>query len=202
MLKYFTEGIIKNNPVLVLLIGLCPTLAVSTTAFNALGMGAAVIFVLVLSNFTIALIKPFTPNEIRIPIFIIVISTFVTIIDYVMHAYLPDLYGALGIFVPLIAVNCIILGRAEAFAYKHSVIQSILDGFGSGIGFTLAIFAMGAIREILGSGKIFGHVIMGSTFTANPVIYMVLPPGGFLVIAFLMGISRLRKGSLSADTGR
>ena len=195
MVKYFTEGIIKNNPVLVLMIGLCPTLAVSTTAFNALGMGAAVIFVLVLSNFTIALIKRFTPNEIRIPIFIIVISTFVTIIDYVMHAYLPDLYKALGIFVPLIVVNCIILGRAEAFAYKHSVIQSVLDGFGSGIGFTLAIFAMGAIREILGSGKIFGHVIMGSTFASNPVLYMVLPPGGFLVIAFLMGISRIRKGS-------
>ncbi|HID92908.1 MAG TPA: electron transport complex subunit E [bacterium (Candidatus Stahlbacteria)] len=195
MVKYFTEGIIKNNPVLVLMIGLCPTLAVSTTAFNALGMGAAVIFVLVLSNFTIALIRRFTPNEIRIPIFIIVISTFVTIIDYVMHAYLPDLYKALGIFVPLIVVNCIILGRAEAFAYKHSVIQSVLDGLGSGIGFTLAIFAMGAIREILGSGKIFGHVIMGSTFASNPVLYMVLPPGGFLVIAFLMGISRIRKGS-------
>lgn len=190
MSKYFKEGIIKNNPVLVLMIGLCPTLAVSTTAFNSLGMAAAVMFVLTLSNFTISLLRKTIPESIRIPVFIIIISTFVTIIDYVMHAYLPDLYMALGVFVPLIVVNCIILGRAEGFAYKHTIGQSLLDGLGSGVGFGLAIFLMGVIREILGEGKLFGHIILGGGFTETPVIFMILPPGGFLVIAFLMGTLR------------
>ncbi|MDI6840820.1 MAG: electron transport complex subunit E [bacterium] len=187
MFKYFTEGIIKNNPVLVLMLGLCPTLAVSTTAFNALGMGAAVVFVLTLSNFTISLIRQKVPNTIRIPVFIIVISTFVTIMDYTLHALSAELYSQLGVFVPLVVVNCIILGRAEAFASKHGVIVSALDGLGAGFGFTLIIFLMGAIREILGSGKVFGHIVFGTAFTKSPIIYMILPPGGFLVIAFLMG---------------
>ncbi|MCK4352941.1 electron transport complex subunit RsxE [candidate division WOR-3 bacterium] len=187
MFKHFTEGIIKNNPVLVLMLGLCPTLAVSTTALDALGMGVAVIFVLVLSNITISALRKVIPEPIRIPVFIIIISTFVTIMDFTLHALSSELYGALGIFVPLVVVNCIILGRAEAFASKHGIFTSFLDGLGMGIGFTIIIFLMGAIREILGSGKIFGNIILGTTFAESPVIYMILPPGGFLVIAFLMG---------------
>lgn len=188
MTKYFTEGIIKNNPVLVLMLGLCPTLAVSTTAFNALGMGVAVIFVLTLSNIVVSMVRRWVPDNIRIPVFIIIISTFVTITDYVLHAFSAELYAQLGIFVPLIVVNCIVLGRAEAFASKKGVFVSLLDGLGSGIGFTLAIFLMGAIREIFGSGTIFGKLVLGTKFANMPVIYMILPPGGFLVIAFLMGI--------------
>ncbi len=188
MFKNFSEGIIKNNPVLVLMLGLCPTLAVSTTAFNALGMGIAVIFVLALSNVTISITRKIIPDAIRIPVFIVIISTFVTVIDYVLHAFLPELYSQLGIFVPLIVVNCIILGRAEAFASKNGFFASLFDGLGSGIGFTFAIFLMGAIREILGSGKIFGYTVLGAGFVKAPVIYMILPPGGFLVIAFLIGM--------------
>jgi len=170
------------------MLGLCPTLAVSTTAFNALGMGAAVIFVLALSNVTISAMRKIVPDAIRIPVFIVIISTFVTIIDYALHAFLPELYSQLGIFVPLIVVNCIILGRAEAFASKNGIFMSLLDGIGSGIGFTFAIFLMGAIREILGSGKLFGYTVLRAGFVEAPVLYMILPPGGFLVIAFLMGM--------------
>ena len=188
MFKHFSEGIIKNNPVLVLMLGLCPTLAVSTTAFNSLGMGVAVIFVLALSNVTISIIRKIVPDAVRIPVFIVIISTFVTVIEYVLHAFLPDLYSQLGIFVPLIVVNCIILGRAEAFASKNGFFASLLDGIGTGIGFTFAIFLMGAIREIFGSGKLFGYTVFGAEFVKAPVLYMILPPGGFLVIAFLIGI--------------
>lgn len=192
--KHFTNGIIKNNPVLVLMLGLCPALAVSTTAVNSLGMAAAVIFVLFFSNVVVSSIRRFVPEQIRIPIFIIVISTFVTITDYVMHAYLPDLYGALGVFVPLIVVNCIILGRAEGFASRHSVFDAALDGLGTGIGFALAIFTIGSLRELLGSGSIFGRVVLGAGFASKPVLYMILPPGGFLIIAFLMAaLYRVRK---------
>ncbi len=197
MFKSFFDGIIKNNPVLVLAIGLCPTLAVSTSAFNGLGMGIAVIVVLTMSNFIISLFRKVIPSNMRIPIFILIISTFVTIIDYTMHAYVPELYKNLGVFVPLIVVNCIILGRAEAFAYRNSVLSSVLDGLGSGIGFTVVIFIMGTIREILGSGTFFavpggfsGFKVFGAGFTKLPVIFMILPPGGFLVIAFLMATLR------------
>ncbi|MEA3431226.1 MAG: electron transport complex subunit E [candidate division WOR-3 bacterium] len=193
--KTFTNGILKNNPVLVLMIGLCPTLAVSTTAFNSLGMGIAVIFVLTLSNITISSIRKFIPENIRIPVFIVIISTFVTVIDYTMHAFIPDLYKNLGVFVPLIVVNCIILGRVEGFAYKNGVFASLLDGLGSGIGFTLAIFIMGSIRELLGSGTFFGFNVFPQGFQNNPVIFMILPPGGFLVIASLMGIMNHFRGS-------
>jgi len=193
--RNFTNGILKNNPVLVLMIGLCPTLAVSTTAFNSLGMGIAVIFVLTLSNITISSIRKFIPENIRIPVFIVIISTFVTVIDYTMHAFIPDLYKNLGVFVPLIVVNCIILGRVERFAYKNGVFASLLDGLGSGIGFTLAIFIMGSIRELLGSGTFFGFNVFPQGFQNNPVIFMILPPGGFLVIASLMGIMNHFKGS-------
>lgn len=185
-MKHFINGIIKENPVLVLMLGLCPVLAVSGTVRDAAGMGVAVIFVLTCSNIVISLIKNWVPSQLRIPIFIIVISTFVTINDYTMQAYFPELYKVLGVFVPLIVVNCIILARAEAFASRHSVSASILDGLGIGIGFTLAVVAMGAIREALGSGTILGKTIIGESFRENSVLLMVLPPGAFLVIAFLM----------------
>jgi len=185
-MKHFINGIIKENPVLVLMLGLCPVLAVSGTVRDAAGMGVAVIFVLTCSNIVISLIKNWVPSQLRIPIFIIVISTFVTINDYTMQAYFPELYKVLGVFVPLIVVNCIILARAEAFASRHSVSASILDGLGIGIGFTLAVVAMGVIREALGSGTILGKTIIGESFRENSVLLMVLPPGAFLVIAFLM----------------
>ncbi len=185
-MKHFINGIIKENPVLVLMLGLCPVLAVSGTVRDAAGMGVAVIFVLTCSNIVISLIKNWVPSQLRIPIFIIVISTFVTINDYTMQAYFPELYKVLGVFVPLIVVNCIILARAEAFASRHSVSASILDGLGIGIGFTLAVVAMGAIREALGSGTILGKTIIGESFRENSVLLMILPPGAFLVIAFLM----------------
>jgi len=185
-MKHFINGIIKENPVLVLMLGLCPVLAVSGTVRDAAGMGVAVIFVLTCSNIVISLIKNWVPSQLRIPIFIIVISTFVTINDYTMQAYFPELYKVLGVFVPLIVVNCIILARAEAFASRHSVSASILDGLGIGIGFTLAVVAMGVIREALGSGTILGKTIIGESFRENSVLLMILPPGAFLVIAFLM----------------
>lgn len=205
MLRTFIDGIVKNNPVLVLAIGLCPTLAVSTSAFNALGMGAAVIFVLTFSNLIVSAFRKVIPDNLRIPIFIIVISTFVTIVDYVMKAYLPGLSKNLGVFVPLIVVNCIILGRAEGFAYKNNVGKAIIDGLGSGIGFTLAIFIMGTIREILGQGTWMsipggfpGFKVLGQSFLNYPVLFMILPPGGFLVIAFLMGGMRYFESRRSA----
>jgi len=185
-LKHFTDGILKNNPVLVLVLGLCPTLAISTAAGNSVGMAAAVIFVLVCSNAAVSAIRRFVPDQIRIPIFIIVISTFVTLTDYVMHAYVPDLYKALGVFVPLIVVNCIILGRAEGFACRHTVLDSVLDGLGTGIGYTLIITMIGMIRELLGSGSVFGKTVLGAGFASKPVLYMILPPGGFLLLAFFM----------------
>lgn len=192
-LKDFTRGILKENPVLVIMIGLCPLLAVSTNAYDALGMGIAATFVLVMSNTVVSLTRKLIPTQIRIPIFIIIISTFVTIIDYLMKAYAPELNKSLGIFVPLIVVNCMILGGAEGFAYKNTLFSSILNGLGTGIGFILAITLLGSIREILGNGTIFGYELLGPSF--EPAIIMILPPGAFLVIGFMMAISkRLQKG--------
>jgi len=181
--KDFNQGIIKENPVLRLMIGLCPVLAVSNTTINALGMSAAVAFVLIGSNLVVALIRKVTPDEIRIPIFIIIISTFVTIIDYVMQAYAPVLYQALGVFVPLIVVNCIILGRAEAFAYKNPIFNSVLDGVGMSVGFTLALGSIAVIREILGAGAILGIQLYDPAIAAT---IMILPPGAFITIGFIM----------------
>jgi electron transport complex protein RnfE len=183
LFKDFNQGIIKENPVLRLMIGLCPVLAVSNNAVNAAGMSAAVMFVLVGSNWVVALIRKMVPDEIRIPIFIIVISTFVTISDYVMQAYYPDLYAALGVFVPLIVVNCIILGRAEAFAYRNPVLNSILDGMGMSLGFALALISIGVVRELLGAGSVFGLTLFNPALAA---IIMILPPGAFITIGFLM----------------
>ena len=181
--KDFNQGIVRENPVLRLMIGLCPVLAVSNNAINALGMSIAVAFVLIGSNLVVALIRKVTPDEIRIPIFIIIISTFVTICDYVMQAYTPALYQALGVFVPLIVVNCIILGRAEAFAYKNPVLNSVLDGVGMSLGFTLALVSIGVIREVLGAGSVFGFPLFDERIAAA---IMILPPGAFITIGCIM----------------
>jgi electron transport complex protein RnfE len=189
-LKSFTNGFLRENPVLVLMIGLCPLLAVSSSAIDALGMGIAATFVLALSNLAISFCRKIIPEDIRIPVFIIIIATFVTVTDYVMAAYFPPLHRSLGVFVPLIVVNCIILGRAEAFAYRNSVMDSLLDGIGMGMGFILVIVTIGIIREVLGNGTIFGS----SRFIFHPGLIMILPPGGFITIGFLMGILNWWKG--------
>lgn len=186
--QIFTRGLIKENAVLVLMIGLCPALAVSSTVRDAFGMGLAATFVLFFSNIIISIMRKRIPNEVRIPIFILIISTFVTIIDYFMQAFQPNLYRALGVFVPLIVVNCMILGRAEAYASKNSVINSALDGLGVGLGFTLALTVMGAIREILGNGTFLGMAIFGEGFKNAPVIFMILPPGAFFVIGVMKAL--------------
>lgn len=187
-LRIFTNGIIRENPVLIIMIGLCPTLATSGTVRDGIGMGLAAGFVLVFSNIIISLIRKIVPNEVRIPIFIIVISTFVTIVDYAMQAFQPSLYRVLGVFVPLIVVNCIILGRAEAFAQKNSVLDSALDGLGMAAGFMLVLFVMGSIREVLGNGTFLGHVVLGQGFRNSPVTFMILPPGAFLLIGVLKAL--------------
>lgn len=181
--KDFNQGIVRENPVLRLMIGLCPVLAVSNNAINALGMSIGVAFVLIGSNLVVALIRKVTPDEIRIPIFIIIISTFVTICDYVMQAYTPALYQALGVFVPLIVVNCVILGRAEAFAYKNPVLNSVLDGVGMSLGFMLALVSIGVIREVLGAGSLFGFPLFDERIAAT---IMILPPGAFITIGCIM----------------
>lgn len=186
--QIFTRGLIKENAVLVLMIGLCPALAVSGTVRDAFGMGLAATFVLFFSNIIISIMRKRIPHEVRIPIFILIISTFVTIIDYFMQAFQPNLYRALGVFVPLIVVNCMILGRAEAYASKNSVINSALDGLGVGLGFTLALTVMGAIREIFGNGTFLGMAIFGEGFKNAPVIFMILPPGAFLVIGVMKAL--------------
>lgn len=186
--EIFTRGLVKENAVLVLMIGLCPALATSATVRDGFGMGLAATFVLIFSNIIVSLLRKAIPNEVRIPIFILIISTFVTIIDYTMQAFQPDLYQALGVFVPLIVVNCMILGRAEAYASKHSAINSILDGLGVGLGFTLALTVMGAIREVLGNGTFLGMTVFGESFRQSPVIFMVLSPGAFLVIGILKAL--------------
>lgn len=184
--KYLTNGLLKENPTFVLVLGTCPTLAVTTAAANGIGMGAATTFVLVFSNLFIALLKNVIPDKVRIPAFIVVIATFVTIVDLVMQAYTPDLYKTLGIFIPLIVVNCIILGRAEAFAQKNSVMSSVLDGIGMGIGFTLAITLMGSIREILGNGSIFNIPLLSQD--AKTILIFIMPPGAFITYGFLIAI--------------
>jgi len=183
--KEFIKGIYAENPVFRLMLGLCPTLAVSTSVNNAFGMGASVIFVLACSNLVISIVRKIVPSKIRIPIFIIIIATFVTLVDLVLAGFLPDLHKSLGLFIPLIVVNCIILGRAEAFASKNGIFLSMADGLGMGIGFTLALVIISTFREILGNGTWLGMPVLGSTF--QPVLLMILPPGAFLMIGFLIG---------------
>ena len=185
-LKYLTNGLLKENPTFVIVLGTCPTLAITTAAVNGLGMGAATTFVLVFSNLFISLLKNYIPDKVRIAAFILVIATFVTIVDLVMKAYTPDLYKALGIFIPLIVVNCIILGRAEAFAQKNKVWPSVLDGLGMGLGFMLAITLIGSIREILGNGSIFNFRLLGEN--ASTILIFVLPPGAFVTYGLLIAI--------------
>ncbi|MBN2693649.1 electron transport complex subunit E [bacterium] len=186
IIKEFTKGIIKENPVFVLLLGMCPTLGVTTSAKNGLGMGLATMFVLIASNLVVSSVKSLIPDKVRIPAFIVIIASFVTIVDLSMAAYLPALHSQLGIFIPLIVVNCIILGRAEAFASKNSPIASIIDGIGMGLGFTLALTLLGAVREILGSGSIFDFRFLPEN--ANTMLLFVMPPGAFIALGFLIAI--------------
>lgn len=186
--KDFSTGIIKENPVIVLMIGLCPTLAVSSSANDAFGMGIAATFVLIASNIIVSMVRHHVPDAIRIPIFIVIISTFVTVVDYVIHAFDMELYASLGVFIPLIVVNCIILGRAEAFAYKNNLLSSTLDGIGMGLGFILIITLLGAIREIIGNGTvtIFNYQLLNLGAGYQPALVFIMPPGAFLTIALMM----------------
>jgi len=190
LFKEFSKGIFKENPIFVIVLGLCPALAVSTSLENALGMGVAATFVLVFSNLIISAIRKKVPNKIRIPCFIVVIASFVTIVELLIAAYVPLLQKQLGIFIPLIVVNCIIMGRAEAFASRNKVLPSIFDGLGMGAGFTLALSLVALIREVLGSGKIFGHLIFKEF---NPASIMVLPPGALLTMGVLIAVANLIK---------
>jgi len=196
----FTKGIWKENPIFRIMLGFCPTLALSTKAINGIGMGISVIFVLVFSNLFIAALRNVIPSRVRIPCFIIIIATFVTMVDLVLAAYTPGIYKALGIFIPLIVVNCIILGRAEAFASKRPVWDSIVDGLGMGLGFTLALVVIGIIRELLGNGTIFDINIFGAGF--KPALVIIMPPGGFIVLGFMLAgmnkLDLLRKKKKSA----
>lgn len=186
----FTKGLIKENAVFVMLLGLCPVLGTTTSAINGLGMGMATLFVLVLSNLAVSLAKSFIPAKVRIPAYIVIIASFVTMIQLLMQAYTPGLYEALGIFIPLIVVNCLILGRAEAFASKNTLFDSLLDGLGMGLGFTLALTLLGALREILGSLSLFGY----SFIEGDGMLVFVLAPGGFLGLGYIISVmNRIRK---------
>ena len=181
-LSIFTKGFLKENPTFVLLLGLCPTLATTTTALNGVGMGLATLFVLVLSNIVISAIAPVVPDKVHIPVYIVVIATFVTILQFLMQAYTPGMYKSLGLFIPLIVVNCIVLGRAEAFASKNGILDSALDGLGIGLGFTVSLMVLGLVRELLGSGPVFGWKL----FSGDGILVFVMAPGAFLVLGYLM----------------
>ena len=185
-LKLISRGFFSENAVFVLLLGLCPTLGTTTSAINGMGMGLATTFVLVMSNIVVSLIKNQIPDKVRIPSFIVVIASFVTVVELTMQAYLPDLFEVLGLFIPLIVVNCLILGRAEAFASKNNTWDSTLDGIGMGLGFTFALTILGAAREILGSGAIFDYKFIGAE--SNGMIIFVLAPGAFIVLGYLIAI--------------
>lgn len=185
-LKQIKNGIITENPTFRLAIGMCPTLAVTTSAVNGLGMGLSTAIVLIGSNVVISAMRKVVPNKIRIPIFIVVIASFVTIVSMLLQAYVPSLYKSLGIFIPLIVVNCIILQRAEAFANQNTVMQSMADGIGMGLGFTLALTILGLVREFIGAGSIFGISILGSSF--EPALIFIQPPGAFLTLGLLMAL--------------
>lgn len=181
-LQLLTKGIIRENPTFVLMLGMCPTLGTTTSAFNGMGMGLATLFVLTLSNVVISLIKNLIPDQVRIPAFIVVIAAFVTVVQLCMEAYATDLYNTLGVYIPLIVVNCIILGRAEAFASKNNIFDSALDGLGIGLGFTLALTVIGGVREILGTGSIFGMKFING----DGMLMFILAPGAFIVLGYLL----------------
>lgn len=189
--KNFTKGFIKENPVFVLVLGMCPTLGVTSSAINGLGMGLATTFVLMMSNIVIALVKGAIPDKVRIPAFIVIIAAFVTVVQLLMQAFVPALFKSLGLFIPLIVVNCIVLGRAEAFASKNKVGSSAIDGLGIGLGFTFALVLLGSIREILGSGKLFNITLYSENYVT---LLFVLAPGAFIVLGYLIAIiNRIKK---------
>ncbi|MGL6107625.1 electron transport complex subunit RsxE [Romboutsia sp.] len=189
--KIFKNGLIDENPILIQIIGMCPTLAVTTSAMNGLGMGLSTTAVLVCSNVVISLMRKIVPDKIRIPAFVVVIATFVTIVGMLLKAYVPALDKALGLFIPLIVVNCLILARAESFASKNGPLESSVDGLGMGLGFSLALTVLGAIRELLGNGSLFGLSLFGASF--QPILLFILPPGAFLTLGFLLaGFNKLR----------
>lgn len=190
-IQNFSKGFLKENPVFVLLLGMCPTLGVTSSAINGLGMGLATTFVLLMSNIMISTVKNVIPNKVKIPSFIVIIASLVTVVELVMQAYLPALYKSLGLFIPLIVVNCIVLGRAEAFASKNTIFSSALDGLGMGLGFAMALTILGSVREILGSGKLFGMTIFPENYG---MLLFVLAPGAFIVLGYLIAlIKRLNK---------
>lgn len=189
--KIISNGIIKENPTFVLLLGMCPTLATTTSSINGMSMGLATMFVLVCSNIVVSLIKSLTPDKVRIPVFVVVIASFVTILQMCLNAYLPEINKSLGLFIPLIVVNCIILGRAEAFACKNGPVASLCDGIGIGLGFTLGLTLLGTVREFFGAGSIFGFTLLPETYN---VLLFILPPGAFISLGYLIAIvNKLKK---------
>jgi len=187
--KNFSKGFIKENAVFVLFLGLCPTLGVTTSATNGLGMGLATTFVLVMSNLVVSLVKNLIPDKVRIPAFIVIIASFVTVVELVMRGYVPALFDALGLFIPLIVVNCLVLGRAEAFASKNTIWSSLVDGAGMGLGFTMALTVLGAVRELLGSGAFFGMKLI----SGDAMLLFILPPGAFLALGYLIVLANMIK---------
>ncbi len=187
--KNFSKGLIKENAVFALFLGLCPTLGVTTSAINGLAMGLATTFVLAMSNLVVSMVKNVIPDKVRIPAFIVIIASFVTVVELVMKGYLPALFDALGLFIPLIVVNCLVLGRAEAFASKNTVWSSIVDGLGMGVGFTLSLTVLGAVRELLGSGAFFGMKLI----SGDALLLFILPPGAFLALGYLLVLVNMLK---------
>lgn len=190
-LQVLLNGLIKENPIFVLILGMCPTLATTTSAINGMSMGLATLFVLFGSNVAISMLKFIIPDKVRIPVYVVVIATFVSVTEMLVHAYYPDIYESLGIFIPLIVVNCIVLGRAEAFAAKNTVFRSALDGLGMGLGFTFALTLLGTVRELLGTGKVFGNIVFPENYGA---LIFILAPGAFIVLGYLIAVmNKLRK---------
>jgi electron transport complex protein RnfE len=192
----FLKGLFKENPIFILVLGICPAMAVTTSVENALGMGLAVIFVLVCSNILISMLRSFIPDKIRIPCFIVIIASFTTVIEFIIEAFYPELHVSLGIFIPLIAVNCIIFARAESFASKNTVVRSIADGFGMGVGFTGALGVMGAIREVLGEGQFLGYNVFSDSY--EPMLAAILAPGAFITLGLLLALMNILKAKNKA----
>ena len=193
------NGLVKENPTFVLMLGMCPTLAVTTSAMNGLGMGLTTMVILAMSNMMISALRKWIPNEVRVPAFIVIVASFVTIVQFLLQGYIPTLYDSLGIYIPLIVVNCIILGRAEAYASKNPVIPSLFDGIGMGLGFTVGLTSIGAVRELIGAGQIFGFQVMPASY--EPVTIFVLAPGAFFVLAMLVALQNRVKRK-AAEKGK
>lgn len=199
ILERLYNGIVKENPTFVLMLGMCPTLAVTTSALNGLGMGVATMAVLIMSNLIISLLRKIIPGGVRMPVYIVIIASFVTIVEMLMHAYVTPLYNSLGIYIPLIVVNCIIMGRAESYASKHNALLSVFDGIGIGIGFTIGLTCIGIVRELLGNGTIFGLQVMPKSY--EPISIFILAPGAFLVLSLLCALmNKITKGKKKAKT--